>query len=241
MQKGKRLSILVAAVFLVALVVIVFGKIYIIRDDSGASLLWNSKEAYLFTGVRRTGVRIRYLEYPWAVIYELLNGVRSADDQRTSLTVVHMTASGVERHVIEASDEEPANTPDFYTPFEGNIYANYHGSLLRWTGDKFEAATAEEQRRLDGTNRLASGDIEKDPAGWSKRGFGPAGNDYEFAVDVGGNFTVNVTNRRIGESEASVLSVTRAVAGQSAESIWRVDEHLRTVSKTEYEKAFKRN
>ena len=239
MQTGKRRSILIASVFVVAAVVLVFGKIYIIRDDSGADLLWSSNEAYLFTGVARRGFRISYLEYPWVVLKELLYGVRQPDDQRTSLTVLHITVSGVERHVVEASDEEQANTPDLYTPFEGNIYANYHGSLQKWTGNKFEPATAEEQRRLDGTNRLVATDIEKDAAGWSKRGFAQAVSDYEFAVDVAGKFTVHVTNKRLGRS-AGVLSVTLVRPGQPVEDIWHVDGRPSTVSKTEYERVFRR-
>ena len=160
--------------------------------------------------------------------------------QRTSVTVVHITASGVDRHVVEALDEEQANTPDLYTPFEGYIYANYHGSLCKWTGNKFETATAEEQRRLDGTNRLVATDIEKDTAGWSKRGFGEAVSDYEFAVEVGGKFTLHVTNKRLGRSGGAVVSVTLARPGQPVEDVWRVDGRPRRVSKTEYQIAFKR-
>jgi hypothetical protein len=238
MRNKLKLTVL-AAVLVGVVATLVFGKLYLIEDDSGGTLLWNSNEAYLFMGVARRGFRISYREYPWIMLEGLLYGVRERDDQRTSVTVVHISAAGMDRHMFEASDEEQANTPDMLTPFEGQIYANYHGSLVKWTGDKFETATAEEQRRLDGTNRLVPTDIEKDAAGWSKRSFGES---PEFAVDVGGKFTLLVTNKLASRSGsgASVVSVTLARPGQSPENVWRVDGVPRRVTRTEYEHTFKR-
>jgi hypothetical protein len=114
MRIKLKLTVLVA-VLVIGVGVLVLGKIYLIRDDSGGELLWNGSEAYLFMGVSHRGFQIGYLEYPWVVLKELLYGVRGPDDQRTSVTVVHITASGVDRHVVEALDEEQANTPDLYT------------------------------------------------------------------------------------------------------------------------------
>lgn len=240
MRKKLKLIVLVA-VLAIGVGVLVTGKMYFIRDDGGGDLIWNGSEAYLFMDVRRRGFQIGYLEYPIVILKELLYGVRGPDDQRTSVTVIHITASGVERHLVEASDEEQANTPNFYTPFQGSIYANYHGSLCKWTGSKFETASAEEQSQLDGTNRLVATDIEKDAAGWSKRGFGEDSNeDYAFAVDVGGKFTLHVTNRRAGGSGGAVVSVTLARPRQPVEDVWRVDGRPRRVSKTEYRIAYKR-
>jgi len=238
MRTTQKLVIL-AAVLLIAIVSVVFPKLYIIEDDTGGDLLWNLNEAYLFTGISHRGYQIRYLEYPWVLLKALLYGVRLPDDQRTSETVLHITSSGVERHVVEASDTEQANIPDLLTPFEGHIYANYHGSLYKWTGNRFEAANAEEQRQLDGTNRLVARDITKDAAGWSKRGFGQAVSDYEFSVDVGGKFTLQVTNKVVDRSRSSVVSVRLARPGQPPENIWHVDGRPKRVSKKEYENAFK--
>jgi hypothetical protein len=113
MRNKLKLTLLVA-VLMIGAGVLVFGKMYFIRNDSGGNLLWNGSEAYLFIDVRHRGFQIGYLEYPWIVAKELLYGVRAPDDQRTSVTVVHITASGVARNVVEASDEEQANTPDLY-------------------------------------------------------------------------------------------------------------------------------
>jgi hypothetical protein len=230
----KRLTL---AVLVIAVAILVFGKIYIIRDDSGGNLLWNSNEAYLFMDVKRRGFEIRYLEYPWVMIKESLYGVRLPDDQRTTVTVVHITASGVERHVVEASDEEQANTPDFYTPLQGYIYANCEGFLCRWTGNKFETAIEEEQRRLGGTDQLIEKNMEK---GWFKRGFAEGSSNYEFAVDVDGKFSLQVTNKVMDKGSHAMVSVGLVRPGQTLEDIWNLDARPRWVGRTEYKRALEK-
>jgi hypothetical protein len=205
MRKSWKLAVLIA-VLVIAITALGFGKIYAFRDDCGGDLLWNADEAYLFIGVARRGFRISYLEYPWVILKELLYGVRLPDDQRTSVTVLHITASGVEHHVVEMLDEQPANIPILYTRLQGNIYANCRGYLCRWTGNKFEAATEEEQRRLDETSQLVGKNMEK---GWFKRGFGEAPSDYQFSVDVGQTFKLDVTNKLPDRTRRSTVSIPR--------------------------------
>jgi hypothetical protein len=236
MQNKLKLTVLIA-VLVIAIMVVGFGKIYAFHDDCGGELLWNADEAYLFIGVARQGFRISYLEYPWVILKESLYGVRLPDDQRTSVTVVHITASGVEHHVVEMLDEQPPNNPILYTRLQGNIYANCEGYLCKWTGNKFEVATEEEQHRLGGTSQLVEKNMEK---GWSQRGFGGAPTDYQFAVDVGQTFKLGVTNKLLDRTRRSIVSVDVVRPGRSPEAIWHLDERPRRVSKTEYQIAFKR-
>jgi hypothetical protein len=236
MRNKPKLTVLVA-VLVIAIMAFGFGKIYAIRDDCGGYLLWNADEAYLFIGVGRGGFRISYLEYPWVILKESLYGVRLPDNHRTSVTIVHITASGVEQHVVEMLDEQPANTPILYTRRQGNIYANCGGDLCKWTGNKFEAATEEEQHRLDGTSRLGEKNMEK---GWSQRGFGGAPTDYQFAVDVGQTFKLDVTNKLLDQTRRSVVSVDVVRPGRSPEAIWHLDGRPKRISKSEYEHAFAR-
>ena len=225
------------AVLVIAIMVVGFGKIYAIRDDCGGELLWNADEAYLFIGVARQGFRISYREYPWVILKESLYGVRPPDDQRTSVTVIHIAASGVEQHVVEMLDEQPAKNPILFTRRQGNIYANCEGYLCKWTGNKFEVTTEEEQHRLDGTSQLLEKNMEK---GWSKRGFGGAPTDYQFAVDVGQTFKLGVTNKLLDRTRRSIVSVDVVRPGRSPEVIWHLDERNRSVSRKEYEDTFER-
>jgi hypothetical protein len=230
MRKSWKPVVLIA-VLVIAIMAFGFGKIYAIRDDCGGYLLWNADEAYLFIGVARAGFRISYLEYPWVILKESLYGVRPPDDQRTSFTVVLITASGVEQHVVAAS------APDLYTRRQGSIYANCGGDLCKWTGNKFEVATEEEQHRLEGTSQLVEKNMEK---GWSQRGFGGASTDYQFAVDAGQTFKLDVTNKLLDRTRRSIVSVDVVRPGRSPEAIWHLDERPRSVSRREYEEAFER-
>ena len=239
MKRGKTpLRTALLLVFVGAALALVFGKSYSIRDDGGGEVLWNSKEAYLFMVVRHRGFQITYLEYPWVVVKELLYGVRGPDNQRTSVTVVHITQSGLERHVVQAHDEEQANTPDLYKVIEDHVYANYHGHAYKWTSDRFEKATEEEQRRYEETKPIVVGEVEEDPGGWSDRGFGIGVSNYKFGVDAG-EFTLQVTNEVTRVGGHGILSVQLARPGQRLEEILHLDGHPRRVNKGEFERAFK--
>jgi hypothetical protein len=237
MQKKSRLAV-GAAVIVVALLVIVFGRMYVIRDDSGGDLIWNSNEAYLFMGVARRGARIGYLEYPWILLKQLLYGVREPDDQRTSVTVVHITTSGIERHLVPMLEEQPGNSPALYKAIDGRIYANWQGYAYKWTGNEFEKATEEERARYESTKEVFEGDIEKGPDGWSQRGFGEASSDYQFAVDVGGSFTLDITNKLQDQGGHSVLAVQLVRPGGPPEDVWHLDGRPKVVSRREYRRVF---
>jgi hypothetical protein len=237
MRTGTKV-IIVATILLGAVVAAASRKLYFIHDDDGDDLVWNSNEAYLFMGVARRGYRISYMEYPWATLKQLLYGVRLPDDQRSSVTVVHLTAYGVDRHVVEMLDEQPGNFPILYTPRHGYIYANCEGQLCKWTGNRFETATEEEQRRLDGTSQLDEQNMDK---GWSRRGFGEASSDYQFAVDVGRTFKLEVTNKLLDRTWRGALSVDVVRPGQNAERIWYLDGRSRRVGRVEYEASFARH
>ena len=232
----KRLTVLLAVVFFITVVALAFGKTYVVRDDWDGKLLWSSNEAYLFISMHRRGFQIGYWEYPWVLVEELLNGVRSLDDQRTSVSVVHMTTSGVDHHVVEMLDEQPGNAPNAYTPLQGYIYANCEGQLCKWNGNKFETATEEEQRRFDGTNQLTEKNIDK---GWSNRDFWEASTDDQFVVDVSSDLKLKVTNKLLDRIR-SRLAVEVLRPTEPPETIWSFDGRPRTVSKKEYEQAFAR-
>lgn len=234
-QRAFKLTVL-AVLLLAVAVAVVSSKIYVLRDYGGGFLLWNGNEAYLFMDISRRGFQITYMEYPWVVLKELLYGVREPDNQRTSVTVVHITPSGVERYVLPAEDEQQANTPDLYKVVEDHIYANYHGHAYKWTGSEFERATEEEQHRYDETNQVIAGDVEKYRGGWSQRGVG--GSDY--AADVGGKFTLQVKDKVMREGGAGILSIVLIRPGQGLEEIYHLDQHPRRVGKTEYTAVFAR-
>lgn len=190
MPRKKAVSGLVVLVVLSSLVVLTFSKIYYIREDSAGTLLWSADEAYLFMSVVRRGFRIGYLEYPWVIFKQYLNAPPFPDDRRVSVVVIRVTASAVERQVVDFP-RDTDHAPNFLTPFEKSIYANCQEVLCKWTGAHFEPASETEQRRLDGTNRLSVPNFNG-VEGWSRHGVGSVTEDSQFSADVGGKVSLVV-------------------------------------------------
>jgi hypothetical protein len=145
-QTTKIIKVLVFTIVILALTSF---KMYYVRDDGGVDIVWNKSEGYLFLSVVRRGYHFSYLEYPMDAMLQYFGSIRLPDDHHSSITVLQVTPSTVQRYVTE-------NIPPliFYTPFDQTIYANREGVLWKWAGARFEQATAEEQRKVDGTNRL---------------------------------------------------------------------------------------
>ncbi len=171
------------------------------------------------------------------VLEQILHGGRDADDNLSSLMVVRITPTTVERHVVD-----PGTGRDLYTPFEDRIYANCPdiGGLCRWAGDHFERATGEEQRKLDGINRLIQREIDNEK-GWSKHGLGPAPVDYKFTIKADDKFELSVSNVVAKKYGYGAVSVDLLRPGQAPERIWYLGGDPRRVSKAEYERVFGRH
>jgi hypothetical protein len=230
--------------FLVAVLAASALKIYLVREDSGGDVLWNANEAYLFIGVAYRGGHMSYLEYPWMTLRESVGGVTAFNNERRSVAVIHITSSGIEQNVVAVAAAPPGSWPGEYTPFEGQIYANYPeiGGLCRWAGDHFEPATAEEQQRVGGISRLRTVDMVN-VDGWSKHaiGDGPEGFVARSTTDVGGRFTISEKSEPVGRTGYAAVSIYVQRPGQTPERIWYLDGHPRKITKAEYERTFGRH
>ena len=198
-------------------------KMYYVRDDSGVDILWNKSEGYLF--------HFSYMEYPMVAMLQYFGNIRPPDDDHSSITVLQVTPSAVQRHVAEGT------SLDFYTPFDQTIYANRQGVLWKWAGDRFKQATAEEQRKVDGTNRL-SAQAFTDVHGWSslpRVTIGPP--EVTVKMELGGQALTLLVKRGYNDSNIS-LDLLRP--GDAPKRIWFLDEQPRRVSKTEYEHSFEK-
>ena len=194
-------------------------------------MLWNATEAYLFIAVSRLGFRVSYLDYPLVILREYFHGVRPPDAERVSGIAIRVTQSAVEQHTGDLGL--------FYTPFDGQIYANCQGSLCRWTQNHFEHATDDEIRRFDGIDRLIAKDFDN-VNGWSKRGIaaGPQNIYARNTVDVGGRFTLLEKSQPIGRTGYAAVSIDVQRPDRAPDTIWHLDGHPRRVSKAEYEESF---
>jgi hypothetical protein len=241
MRKKTNAVISTLVVLLAVILAASVLKVYLLREDSGGDVLWNANEAYLFIGVAYRGGHMSYLGYPWMILRESVGGVTGFNNESRSVTVIHITPSGLEKHVIEVAAAPPGSWPGEYTPFEGQIYANYPeiGGLSRWAGDHFEPATAEEQQRLGGISRLSAVDFTN-VDGWSKHGIGegPQGLFARSTTDVGGRFTISEKGEPVGHTGYATVSIYQQRPGAPPERIWYLDGHPRRVSRAEYESVF---
>jgi hypothetical protein len=239
----KRIAI---AALIIAILIAASLTVYGINEGFGGLAIWNQSEAYLFFQVGSRGNRASYLGYLWILFKEhVIGGFAGAvipDDSRAFLVVIHVTASGVERHSVKVADFITDNSsPVFekYTPFGGRVYVLGPELLLwRWAGDHFEKATQEEQERLDGIHRLTIGDFYNDSNGWSRRGFGVDSAERDFTVDVGDQFRLLVNHQRIKDTKNGTLAIDLQRPGKAPERIAVFENRQGNVSKAEYQHAF---
>ena len=193
-------------------------------------------EAYLFLGASHTGYHYSCLEYGLVVIGELLHVVPSPDDERSSAILIRITPFSVERYQL-GFEKDPVGSPAFLTPFDDGLYGMCRGGVLcKWTGNRFEFATEEEQRRLDGVKRLVRGDMDNQTVnGWLVRSAGRSPRD-RFEVQVGNHRVISVQTHISGPN--AWVSVDLQLPGQAAQSLYNVNGTPRRVSKTEYSRIF---
>jgi hypothetical protein len=228
----KFLVVLVAAV----IVALTFTQMYHVREDTAGQLLWKGDRAYLFMSSARRGYHFKYLEYPWVIFKEYLRAPPIPNDQRRTLDVIRITPNTLERHVIEVE----GNTPDLLTPFEGHIFANCEGTLCKWNETRFEPATEEEGRSLNGISKLSAigfSDID----GWSKRRIDATTDGFQFSVELSKQVTLLVKQGNVYRSPYDSSTIDLLRPGQPPEKLWHVDGNPRWVSKNEYERTFEKH
>jgi hypothetical protein len=246
MRNRKKVMIAIA----VLIAIIASCRIYFIRMYAGGLVLWNANEAYFFIQVGHEGLHVSYLRYPLAFVLEYLGAPELSDDNRTSLVVIQVAASGVEHHVLKLADRlvggGGATDPGKFTALEGRIYATCvpFPNICRWAGDHFEPVTPDEQQRLGGYSRLTVGDIDEDENGWARRefgtmsGYGPAPRDSRFTIDVGDKLRLSISSLAENGTRHGAVSIDLIRPGHANERIWDLDVLPRRVSRTEYRHAF---
>jgi hypothetical protein len=239
MDTNLRLKIAIAlAIIMSALIGCAFLKVYYVADHGGATVFWKGEQAYVFAGSGSTGYRFSYLRYPLVVLGEYFNAPPVPAAEKGAGTVIRVTPSAVERYQADFG-KEAWSAPQFLTPFDDGFYAMCAGSTLcKWMGDRFEPATEEERRRLDGTNRLFHGDTNNQVInGWSVREVRRSPGDH-FDVEIGNKFKIHAENHAKDVRAYPWISVELLRPGKVSENLYNVDGAPRRVSRAEYEKLF---
>ncbi|HXZ39619.1 MAG TPA: hypothetical protein VEG68_02685 [Terriglobales bacterium] len=238
-MRRKTMFIAVIVIAAAATVTAASLRIYFLDDSGGGDVLWNTDSAYLFIDNIQRGYRFSYLWYPVEVLGEYFYAVPLPDAQRVHLRVFEVTSGGIQRRTIDEGTD-PANSPSFYTPFGGQIYAWCPGVVCRWTGNTFESVGSSEEQNIGGMSGLSSTDFTN-VKGWSKRGFGTAPVDYKFTIQVADKFEISVDNRSMIKSRFGGASIELLRPGRPPERIFYLEGNPRRVSRAEYERIFGRH
>lgn len=221
MHKKTAVGLLVVAIGLTMLASV---KVYFIRTQASGDLLWEADDAYIFLNITQRGYRISYLRYPFEFVKEYFGGVPTPDDKRSYVTVLRVSADGVQQYTINDLNLGTINV------FEHNLYASDldKGALLKWTESHFGPATSEQQEKLrKNINSLPPPNFSN-VDGWSEPRGPPNGT---FVVQLAARpftFLTKVDNSQ------GVASIDLTVPGRSPERIWSLSDHLKRVSKDEY-------
>ena len=211
--------------------------VYTIRNDNGGTILWNTDEAYLFMTIHRRGYCSTWPSYVLAAMQQWLKaGPPSPSDQRVLFTVIHVTPSGLERHVEELPESESIS-PHFFTPVGGLIYAFSEGTVYKWNGQHFVPAPLEEREKLGGMEHLSS-DIDATVDGWSKRGVGQVSTESEFSVAIGKASTLRIIQGNVYRSPTDSPTVLLEHSDRAPEEVWHANGDPRIVNRRTYSLAF---
>jgi len=227
----------VLLVLVLAVVMALTWRVYVVADGSGAKVFWKGEEAYLFAGDSHTGYHFRALEYLFVLLAQYFYFVPSPETQVGSTLVIKVTPSGVEKHIVNYG-EWPAHGPLFLTPFDDDFFAMCPGGVLcKLAGDRYERATEEEQRRFGGIDQLArAGFTELN--GWHARAAGLPGDHFE--VQVGKDLVISVTNHATNPRAYPWITIDLLRNGQPTQSLYNVDGTPRIVGKAKYERTFRK-
>jgi hypothetical protein len=211
----KRVGIVLALV--VGVLSITMPTLYrALSKDTGGQLLWTADEAYLFLGTNELGWGFSPARIALEGILHLLQTTTTAQQSRSSVTVFRITAKSVDRHDVNNMVLGPCGVVDNHIV----------GGPWRWTGERFDPATADEKAKW----------LEKAPpqfsnvAGWSKRSLNPG----SFPIDLGGERVVLAVSRM--DNDLTTIELQKN--GLPSETIWSVDHSPRKVSRAEYEGMF---
>jgi hypothetical protein len=235
----RKKTVIVLLFLALALVLSASLQIYFVTDFSGGSVYARGDEAYFFTGASHAGYHFSYLKYLVVLITEKLNIPTSWNDQIGSSLVFHVTPSMVERHVIHDT-EDNATGPRFMTPFEDGFYAVCTGAIFcKWTSKGFKPATKEEERSHGGVDHLVRADeIDLMVNGWHVRHTSRLPGEH-FNVEFGKGLVLSVQNHAT-EVRYPSFSVDLLRPGQPPENLYNVNGTPHRVSKSEYERIFKK-
>ncbi len=226
MKKVIITSLLLATVLLAGVL-----EVHVVRPAAGlGQLLWDDDEAFLFIEETVDGLRMPYLQYGAAAVPAYLLGFQpSSRDQKSTRTIIRITAQSEEVHVLRMP-----HGPFSLRPLGHRVYARVNGVPMRWSGSRFEPADVNEWAE---TVRLPSSDFSN-VNGWSNRsdvlhrGIG----ETRYWLRLGGE-AVDVINVNNFFEKFNAIDIQRN--GAARKRLWSIDSNIKWVGQEQYLAAFR--
>lgn len=220
---NKRIKIVIVGLFVLFFLAASSWPTYYVWDLSNVWLLWNSKEAYVFAGVSRKGFRLTCLEYLFEYAEEYFYVVPPINDKASYTQVLRATPSTVERYTIDKIDFES------YVPLDNEVYGGRNGVFWKWTGNRFEEVSKDQQKRLWGRKDSIFFNVD----GWSRVSLSGKRPYSNITFELEGH---PVTISTIaGDSDTSVAI---SLPGRPSEKVFYLDQRFHRVNGTEYGRIF---
>ena len=240
------MKVRVLAVLAIALALSLVLRVHVVRVDSNGSLFWNTKDAYVFISIGELGYNFSYLGYVVEIVREIYPlGASGPEDSHCSMLVLHVTPDSTQQYTIDNFCSTGIE------PLQGVFYSGNRmpgGQIMKWSGERFEPTTAEEQEKLQ--HAMLSGQIPPGPSyndveGWSKRPVVgeivtkplniTVEEDSKVTVEIGGEQLTFVMNSGFISHHAYVDLIR---PGQPPERIWHLDGAPHRISGSEYNRIF---
>jgi hypothetical protein len=224
-----KLAIYSVGILVVLLLILCLISVYHIGAAADADLLYSQKEAWIFINVADIGWHQNYPEYLFSRLKERFLPVGTPyRDRHSRLLVLHITNSGIERYSCDGI------SPDFYTPFGGSIYANNEGSLLKWDGNRFIRASAEEDRDYHAQSQLGGGEPAHEDWTIQRSVLNRGMRETSFPISLSGSPATVVVRHGKALSDASI----DLVRGEHSDQIWHLVQQPHRANAQEYKKIF---
>jgi hypothetical protein len=214
-----------------------YPEVYVIQGSAGGVLYWNTHEALLFMGGGNTGAHMSYPRYALDPFLVGLGDVRQRNDERClQILVIRVTTKDVQRY-----DTDVTCVAGYYL-YAGQIYALNYPSVWKWTGNRLESVTPQENAEVVAARLAAARSTNPDQHpwefdnvdGWSMRQFGSTGPMFQLSLD-GQPLTILYSGATWPPKPFSV-DLTRP--GQAPRRIWEFDGEPHRVRRVEYERYF---
>jgi hypothetical protein len=199
-------------------------------DETGTQLLWSADEAYIVIHMRQSGWHGSVLSQLWQVFRNFVGAPTVIRNSVESVVVFEYSTAGLQRAEVRGL------TTSIIRPFGNRLYANVNGRRARWEGSRFEPATAEEARQLQGgAFRLGNYD---DVGGWSNRSnllyWGQVDTRHRLAV-AGRQVEIRVEASGFRDKRLSLV-----IENEAPREIWSLDSGPQDLTEEQYATVFHR-